>query len=181
MEGAGGRCRVSVDRQADVVVLLPLPQRPRLALRKCLDGTVERDSVALNVPVSNPCGWSLDCSMDLPWNPLICSLIAPPRGEASKMGTDCYSTQLQTRFLPVLITKLCPFTGTLTTKQPSGMQNVMSCRGRKCPCSFSRLFGFGQSFKEVAVALVSKIYFGFSKETHTKFSVWVAGCCVNIM
>ena len=86
VEGADGRCRVSVDRQADVVVLLRLPQRPKLELRKCLYGAVETDSVALNVPVSNQCGWSLDCSMDLPWNPLTCSLIAPPRGEASKNG-----------------------------------------------------------------------------------------------
>lgn len=83
-----------VDRPADAVVaavgllqLLQLrPLRPRLVLPRCLDGTVETDSVALNVPVSNPCDWSLGCSMDLPSNPLTCSVIAPPRGEASKNG-----------------------------------------------------------------------------------------------
>lgn len=82
---------MSVGRPADAVVaavgLLLLqqqrPLRPRLVLPRCF---VETDSVALNVPVSNPCGWSLGCSMDLPSNPLTCSVIAPPRGEASKNG-----------------------------------------------------------------------------------------------
>ena len=92
MEVADGPCRANVDRRADVVVELLLPQllRQRLARllpRKCLDGTVETDSVALSVPVCNPYGWSLDCSMDLPSNRWSCLCDRPSRGEASKMGT----------------------------------------------------------------------------------------------